>query len=154
MVEPAEFAERQRVALEAGEVDEALRLLSELEAWIEAVSAWSWLRSNEPEGYEQLIDKLEQSLAGRSASGLTEMKQLIGILRSCEAHGISLVELDVPSHLHEYREAAPKLNTPVTGESQSRERLDVAIGTIKSHSCRADTRAWARTPRGQWRPEA
>jgi hypothetical protein len=142
----AKFAKRQRVALESENVDKALRLLRKLEARIEETKAWGWLRSNEPESYEQLIDKLKQSSKGRSASGRTEMKQLIRIFESCEAHGISLDELDAPNNLHKYREAAAKLNAIVSGRSQM--NLEEAIETIKSHSCRADTRAWARTPRG------
>ncbi len=143
----AEFAKRQRVALESEDVDKALRLLRKLEARIEKTKAWGWLRSNEPESYEQLIDKHEQSSERRSACGRTEMEQLITIFKSCEAHGISLVELGVPSHLHKYREAAAKLNAIVSGRSQM--SLVEAIETIKAHSCRADTRVWARTPRAQ-----
>ena len=152
MIELTVFAERQRATLEAGEVDEALQLLSGLEDQIENTKAWGWLRSNEPESYEQLVDKLEQSRQGRSASGRTEMKQLITIFESCRDYGISLVELDVPNNLHKYREAAAKLNAIVSGRSEI--NLEAAIETIKSHSSRADTRAWARTPRGQQHPRA
>ncbi|MCJ7739608.1 MAG: hypothetical protein MUQ10_20235, partial [Anaerolineae bacterium] len=115
MIQLAAFAERQGVALESEDVDGALRLLSKLEAWIEKTKVWGWSRSNEPASYEQLIDKLKQSSKGRSACGRTEMKQLVKIFESCRDHGISLVELDVPSHLHKYREAAAKLNAIVSG---------------------------------------
>ena len=148
MIALTSFAEKQRVALEAGDVDKALRLLRKLEGRIEKAKAWGWLRSNEPESYEQLIDKLKQSRKGRSASGRTEINQLRRIFRSCRDHDISLVELDVPSNLHKYREAAAKLNEIVAGESEIREQLEAAIETIKSHSNRADTRAWARESRG------
>ena len=77
------------------------------------------------------------------------MKQLIKIFRSCRDHGISLDELDTPHNLHKYREAAAKLNEIVSGESEIREQLEAAIETIKSHSNRADTRAWARRLRAQ-----
>ena len=149
MITLAAFAEQQRVAFESGDVEEALRLLSEIEEPIGAANDWIWLRSNEPENYEQLIGKLEQFKAGRSATGRTEMYQLAKIFRSCRDYGISLVELDTPHNLHKYREAAAMLNAIVSGGSQIGEQLEAAIETIKSHSCRADTRAWARTPRGQ-----
>ncbi|MCJ7736427.1 MAG: hypothetical protein MUQ10_03805 [Anaerolineae bacterium] len=118
MIEPAESAGKQRAALESGDVEEALQLLSKLDDWIENTKAWGWLRSNEPESYEQLIAKLEQSSEGRSACGRTEMSQLAGIFESCRDHDISLVELDVSNNLHKYRKAAAKLNAIVSGRSE------------------------------------
>ena len=146
------FVEKQRAALEAGDVEEALRLLSELEDRMEKAKVWGWLRSNEPKSYEQLISKVGYAAEGLAQSGRIELGQLARVFTWCKDHNIELAALGLPKHLFKYREAASKLNLIVTSQAEEanvKADLLAEIETIKSHVNRAQTRAWARTPRSE-----
>ena len=105
-----ELLHHQRVALEASDTEEALRLLDLIEAEVEKATAWKWLTSNQPDSYDEMISKLEQAREGLTQSGQSELGQLIRVFRWCEEHGISLDHLQVKDHLSKYREASSKLN--------------------------------------------
>lgn len=114
--------------------------------------AWHWLRNNQPESYEQLTEKLGQAASqSLSSGGQTELRQLVRVFEWCEEHGIGLADLEVPDHLHKYREAVAHLNRICdSGESdQSKvQTMREIVGRIKSDPSRRATRAWARDWRG------
>ncbi len=115
--------------------------------------AWHWLRNNQPESYEQLIGKLEQA-ASRSLSsgGQIELRQLVGVFECCEEHGIELADLEVPAHLHKYREAVAHLSRICDSDEPDQSKVQAmreTVGRIKSDPSRRATRAWAREWRGE-----
>ena len=58
--------------------------------------AWHWLRNNQPEGYEQLIEKLERAASqSLSSGGQTELRQLVRVFEWCEEHRIELADLEL-----------------------------------------------------------
>ena len=115
--------------------------------------AWHWLRNNQPESYEQLIEKLEQA-ASRSLSsgGQTELRQLVGVFEWCRDHEVKLADLEVPDHLHKYREAVAHLNRICDSDEPDQSKVQTmreTVGRIKSDPSRRATRAWARNWRGE-----
>ena len=84
-------------------------LQDELEA-LEQQTAWRWLRSNQPESYEQLLRKL--GLARENVTTQNpwyELGYLIDIFRRCEELHIPLLTLGIPENLGKYREAVAHL---------------------------------------------
>ncbi len=115
--------------------------------------AWHWMRNNQPGSYEQLIEKLERA-ASRSLSsgGQTELRQLVRVFEWCEEHGIELADLEVPAHLHKYREAVAHLSRICDGDEPDQSKVQAmreTVGRIKSDPSRRATRAWARNWRGE-----
>ena len=131
--------------------EQAQQLLHEIEAYVEVKNAWKWLRNNEPESYEELIEKLGQAKTTLAAPGRTEMKQLAEVFGCCRDNGVQLASLAVSENLHKYREAVAYLYDMVDGKEP--EDVDIAelietLDRIKQES-RDQVRAWARKPRGR-----
>jgi hypothetical protein len=116
------------------------------------VDAWYWLRNNQPESYEQLTEKLEQAKELLASSGQIELRQLVKVFEWCEDHGIELAELQVPEHLHKYREAAAYMSRTIEGDEPDWSKLRKmreTVDRIKSDPSRRATRVWARSWRGE-----
>ena len=115
--------------------------------------AWHWLRNNQPESYEQLIGKLERAASRYlSSGGRTELRQLVRVFEWCEEHRIELADLEVPDHLHKYREAVVRLSRICDGDEPDQSKVQTmqeTVGRIKSDPSRRATRAWARDWRGE-----
>ena len=137
--------ERMEAALEDGDIATARELLGKVRAEFSARNAWHWLRTNQPESYEQLIEKLEQARTHLSNTGLVELRQLTAVVKWCEEHGVELADLNAPDHIHKYREAVSYLDLirkSDTPDDVKVEEMRDAIRVIQGHSTRRDTRAW------------
>lgn len=118
-----------------------------------AEDAWHWLRQNEPESYQQLLDKLDQAARrDLSPSGKVELFQLVKVFKWCAEHGVPLNELDVKDHLHKYREAVSYLRRFTRSAKPGEAEIDTVrqiIARIKQDASRQETRLWARGRRGE-----
>ena len=145
-----EFLEQQEAALEVADVVEARKLLERTRPVLVQLSAWRELRTNEPESYKQLSDKLEAAAKLLSLSSKTELGQLRKVFEWCRDHGIELAELKVKQFLPRYREAACYLYrlcyiTEMDDGTRLRE-VQEALERIRSERNRQAVRAWVRRP--------
>ena len=65
---------------------------------------WQWLRTHEPESYEQLTGLLRQRVPSLHRTARFVRLWLADVFEWCGEYGIALAELDVSPNLHKYRE--------------------------------------------------
>ena len=110
-------------------------------------NAWQWLRTNEPEDYDQLTSKLAQARKVRSQSGKVQLRQLIEVFEWCEAYGIPVGDLRTPDNLHKYWVVSPLMINIINEDGLSEEtkyaKLSAVIERVQADATRRDTREWA-----------
>lgn len=142
-----QLLDRQETALKENDTSKALRLLKEMRDELEKQNAWQWLRTNEPEDYDQLTSKLAQARKVRDQSGKVKLRQLIEVFEWCEAYGIPVEYLRTPDNLHKYWDVSPLMNDIINNDDLSEEtkytRLIDVIERVQAHATRRETRQWA-----------
>jgi len=88
----------------------------------------------------------------RDVEHIGSLGDLMGekVFEWCGDHGIELADLQVPAHLHKYREAVAHMYQIIGEENGDSDEPKVrkmreAIARIKSDPDRNATRAWARS---------
>ena len=71
-----------------------------------ADNAWQWLRTHQPQNYEQLVEKLTEAAEPLSQGARKVLRQLAEVFQWCAVHGIELAELDAARTLPKYRDAS------------------------------------------------
>ena len=108
---------------------------------------WQWLRTHEPESYEQLVEKLRQEVDGLHGTARFVRDWLADVFEWCGEHGIELAELDVSPNLHKHREATAYMRGIKTGDEPDEVKVRLlreVIERIKRDPNRDATRRWAR----------
>ena len=124
-----------------------------------ADNAWQWLRTHQPESYEQLLEKLTQArdwyvgkaTGHRRNSGDKELSNLLHIFKWYRDHGITLAELGTKGRMDKYREAQPMMHgiiedTGLSDEEKAQKLWD-ATRDLKRDRTRIDARRRLMIPR-------
>ena len=150
MTNTTQFVKRQKKAFAECDITEAKRLLTELGIHLEKKRGWNWLRSNEPESYNELYSRLKDMSEVLLPAGKSTMRQFVRIYKWCEEHGIELEFLDLSPNLHKYREATAYLTRVIsknTCDDEIKRELLETVNRIKSDKNRDGTRSWTRKKR-------
>lgn len=110
----------------------------------------SSLRRDQPESYQELIEKLVLATGALAPSGRSELLELARAFERCRTHGVELDELQVRENLSKYREAAAhfrRIRESTKPGQEKAEWMRKTLERIKSDHDRDDTRAWARKPK-------
>jgi hypothetical protein len=142
-----QFIEQQRRALEAGDINKAIQLLSVVETYTMKRKTWHSLKYNEPESYAELYFKLGAGFAVLRSTGKYTLQHLLRFFRWCENHDIALEDLAVSQNLYKYRDITAYLISTINRDADiadiKQDVLDV-INRIKADKNRDETRSWAR----------